>query len=80
MPLAQQKGYALSWWREGKNEVDFVVSWGEDSVGIEVKSGRVKSTGGLTAFALRFPNARTMVVGSPVCSIESFLLGEYDLF
>ena len=40
--------------RSLSNEVDFVVGWGEDIIGIEVKSGRVRSTGGLTAFLLRF--------------------------
>ena len=40
--------------RSLSNEVDFVVGWGEDVIGIEVKSGRVRSTGGLTAFLLRF--------------------------
>ena len=40
--------------RSLSNEVDFVVGWGEDVIGIEVKSGRVRSTGGLTAFSLRF--------------------------
>ena len=40
--------------RSLSNEVDFVVGWGEDVIGIEVKSGRVRSTGELTAFSLRF--------------------------
>ena len=61
--------------RSLSNEVDFVVGWGEDVIGIEVKSGRVRSTGGLTAFSLRFPGARTLVIGSPACTVEGFLLG-----
>ena len=56
-------------------EIDFVVGWGEDVIGIEVKSGRVRSTGGLTAFLLRFPGARTLVIGPPACTVEGFLLG-----
>ncbi len=56
-------------------EIDFVVGWGEDVIGIEVKSGRVRSTGGLTAFSLRFPGARTLVIGPPACTVEGFLLG-----
>ena len=61
--------------RSLSNEVDFVVGWGEDVIGIEVKSGRVRSTGGLTAFLLRFPGARTLVIGPPACTVEGFLLG-----
>ena len=56
-------------------EIDFVVGWGEDVIGIEVKSGRVRSTGGLTAFLLRFPGVRTLVIGPPACTVEGFLLG-----
>ena len=61
--------------RSLSNEVDFVVGWGEDVIGIEVKSGRVRSTGGLTAFLLRFSGTRTLVIGSPACTVGSFLLG-----
>ena len=61
-------------------EIDFVVGWGEDVIGIEVKSGRVRSTGGLTAFSLLFPGARTLVIGSPACTVGSFLLREHDPF
>lgn len=78
--LCERNGYTLNWWREGNAEVDFVLSYGRDSIGIEVKSGRVKSLGGLTAFALKFPEARTLVVGSGSCSVASLLLGEYPLF
>lgn len=78
--LCETNGYALNWWREGDKEVDFVLSYGPDSIGIEVKSGRVKSTGGLTAFTLAFPTARALVVGSSECSVEDFLLGKHRLF
>lgn len=68
-------GFALNWWREGSSEVDFVISNEREAVAIEVKSGRVKKTGGLTEFMLRFPHARTLVVGSAECSLQDFLLG-----
>ena len=59
--------------------MDFVISDEFRTTAIEVKSGRVKSTKGLTEFALRFPGARTLVVGSPECTLEDFLLGHVDL-
>ncbi|HAM15136.1 MAG TPA: ATPase [Eggerthellaceae bacterium] len=77
---AAEEGFSVNWWREGNREVDFVVSDEFHATAIEVKSGRVKSTGGLTEFVLRFPRARTLVVGSPECSLEDFLLGHVDLF
>ena len=72
-------GFAFNWWREGSSEVDFVISDERQVVAIEVKSGRVKKTGGLTEFMLRFPHARTLVVGSAGCSLQDFLLGRVPL-
>lgn len=68
------------WWRDGSLEVDFVVT-SEDAVcAIEVKSGRVKPTHGMTEFIVRNPEARALVIGSPECPLEAFLSGEIDLF
>ncbi len=77
--LSQREGFEVSWWRDGNKEVDFVMSDGSSVCAIEVKSGRVKSTGGLTEFVLRNPEARTMIVGSSGCSLESFLLDEIEI-
>lgn len=77
---AKKEHFEVHWWREGSDEVDFVAVQGEAAVGIEVKSGRVKSLKGLTAFVNRFPWARTLVIGSSACSLESFLRGEVPLF
>ena len=76
---SQVEGFSVSWWREGNSEVDFVVSDKQSVLAIEVKSGPVKSTGGLTDFVLRYPNARTLVVGSRGCGIEDFLAGKTGL-
>ena len=68
------------WWREGTKEVDFVVASEGDVCAIEVKSGRVKPTGGMTEFLVRYPHATSLVVGSSECSLEDFLSGKVDLF
>lgn len=74
------EGFSVYWWREGKDEVDFVIA-SEDSVtAIEVKSGRVKPTSGMVRFILEYPHAHSIVVGAPECPLESFLLGEVELF
>lgn len=80
LALANERRFDVHWWREGANEVDFVVSQAGESVAVEVKSGRVKSLKGLTAFVNRFPEARTLVVGSAECPLERFLSGEVPLF
>ena len=77
---ANERSFDVHWWREGTSEVDFVISQAGESVAVEVKSGRVKSLKGLTAFVSRFPEARTLVVGSAECPLERFLSGEVPLF
>jgi uncharacterized protein len=61
--LAASEGVAVSWWREGPNEVDFVLHAGDRVVGIEVKSTVGAQARGLAAFVARFPRARGIVVG-----------------
>lgn len=74
--------FEVFWWREmdrGKaKEVDFVVESDGEVTAIEVKSGRVKDTDGLTAFLLRYPQARTLVVGSREYPLEAFLSGDVE--
>ena len=79
--LARSKteGFNINWWREGNSEVDFVIWNAHDTLAIEVKSGRVKPTGGLDKFVLAYPSAKTLVVGSAACSVEDFLLGNVAL-
>lgn len=72
--------FEVRWWRDGNQEVDFVIRRGERLTAIEVKSGRVKSLGGLEAFMNRFPNARPLVVGGDANSVEDFLRGKIPLF
>ena len=72
--------FELRWWRDGDHEADFVVRSGERVTAIEVKSGRVKSLGGLEKFMERFPNARALVIGGDANSLEDFLRGRVSLF
>lgn len=80
--LAQsaKEHFQVHWWRNGNNEVDFVVSDGGSVTAIEVKSGRVKSLNGLSEFINRFPKAKTLIIGSQDTSLEDFLLGNVSLF
>lgn len=77
---SKQEHFDVSWWREGDKEVDFVVSQGSDVTAIEVKSGRVKSLKGLTAFMNEFPHARVLIIGAQDTPVEAFLRGEVPLF
>ena len=53
----------LHFWRNPPHEVDFVIARGPHLLGIEVKSGKPRGRSGLDAFAERFPDAKTVVVG-----------------
>ncbi len=65
--------FAVHYWREGVDEVDYVVSRGGRVLGLEVKSGRPRAARGLAGFRSRFPNATTLVVGSGGIPLEQFL-------
>ncbi|MCX6129622.1 MAG: DUF4143 domain-containing protein, partial [Proteobacteria bacterium] len=50
------------YWRQGNDEVDFVIHRDEGPIGLEVKSGRRKSTHGLDRFREKFKGAKTLIV------------------
>ena len=77
----KEEGFSVYWWRERDKEVDFVIEKGNSALtAIEVKSGRLKHSGGSLEFARRFPNALGLTVGSEDCSLEEFLEGRVPLF
>lgn len=53
---------SLYYWREGSDEVDFVLKKGRKLYGIEVKSGRKKSQKGLEKFKDKFPEAKLVMI------------------
>jgi hypothetical protein len=71
---SHKEDFSLYWWRDGDQEVDFVVARGDAVTAIEVKSGTVKRSG-ILAFCKKFPGAQPLVVGDRNTSLEDFLLG-----
>lgn len=63
----------LHFWRDPPHEVDFVIARGPHLLGIEVKSGKSGAASGLDAFADRFPDAGTVVVGTGGIPLNEFL-------
>ena len=55
-------GEELYYWREGNDEVDYVVKRGRALWAVEVKSGRRKRGGGLEAFKARYPTAKGVFI------------------
>jgi len=66
--------FQVYYWRDGKDEVDFVLKRQQTLIAIEVKSGRRKMNSGLRVFQETFHPTRTIVVGGEGLSVEEFLL------
>ncbi|MDR0872273.1 MAG: ATP-binding protein [Prevotellaceae bacterium] len=65
--------YNLYYWREGNNEVDFVLEKKGKVIGLEVKSGLKTTNKGLTAFRKKYPDAKVLLVGTGGIPYEEFL-------
>lgn len=57
-----RSGCELYYWRDDHGEIDFVVKWGREVFGIEVKSGRRKRMSGAVHFKKQFPDAKLIVL------------------
>ena len=80
---SQEKGFDVVWWREGNDEVDFVLRKGRALSAIEVKGGRDSSQSGMAKFLAKHPQAKRIVVGgasSGAVGIEDFLFDRVPLF
>lgn len=76
----KEEGFEVYWWRERNNEVDFVIKKGSSLTAFEVKSGRVKNTGGSLVFKKQYPEALSLIIGSTNLTLEDFLSGKKKLF
>ena len=66
------KGFNLSYWREGNDEVDFVIDK-KKVAGIEVKSGTVQKASGMAAFQKKFNPDKMLLVGNSGLTWQDFL-------
>ncbi len=82
LQLASTARAEVQYWREGRFEVDFVVSTPTQRVLVEVKSGNIRDAyAGATAFRKQHGDTRLIVVGSPDHPLENVLqYGLSDLF
>jgi predicted AAA+ superfamily ATPase len=64
--------FALSYWREGDEEVDFVMEQ-KQLIGIEVKSGSVQKTSGMASFKKKFNPDKVLLVGNSGLSWQDLL-------
>jgi len=64
--------FSLSYWREGDEEVDFVMEQ-KQLIGIEVKSGAVQKTSGMAAFKKKFNPDKILLIGNTGFTWQEFL-------
>ena len=64
--------FALSYWREGNDEVDFVIEQ-KKLIGIEVKSGFTENTSGMAAFKKKIHPDKILLIGNTGLTWQAFL-------
>lgn len=68
-------GHQVRWWRDGNDEVDYVLAGAGRVVAIEVKAGAGRRrTAGLETFRRRFDPDVVLVVGADGIDLEEFLM------
>jgi len=72
--------FTLSYWREGNDEVDFVIEQ-KQLIGIEVKSGAAQNKTGMAAFKKKFNPDKILLIENTGLSWQSFLqINSWELF
>lgn len=62
----------VTYWREGSQEVDFVVARGRETWALEVKSGRPGRLSGLATFRARYPRSHALLIGGDGIPLDHF--------
>jgi len=65
--------YKLYYWREGNNEVDFILEKGNKVIGLEVKSGIKADNAGMSVFTEKFHPEKVLLVGTGGVPYDEFL-------
>lgn len=75
------ENFQLFYWRDGNNEVDFVIQKGDKLVGLEIKSGATNRASGIKVFKQKFPSAKLLLVGDSGLHWQEFLkINPVDVF
>lgn len=70
---AFQKRFEVMYWRDGSDEVDFVLRIRGKIIALEVKSNFERHTRGLEVFAKKFQPHKALIVGDGGLPLETFL-------
>jgi hypothetical protein len=67
------EGYKVFYWRDGNNEVDFVLEKRGKVIGLEVKSGSIAGKQGMAAFAQQMKPDKVLLIGDDGIPWQEFL-------
>ena len=74
-------GLAVHYWRHRSDEIDFVLTYRSQVLGIEVKSGVTQKSSGMSAFQKKFNPDKVLIVGDTGLPWQEFLkIKPTDLF
>ncbi|MDZ7881003.1 MAG: DUF4143 domain-containing protein [Saprospiraceae bacterium] len=71
--FAKQEDYEVFYWRDGNDEVDFVLQYRGKTVAIEVKSGALRPVSGMKIFRRKFNPDKILLVGTGGLPWQEFL-------
>lgn len=73
--------YNVYYWRENNLEVDYIIEKGNQTIGLEVKSGMKAGNEGMSVFAEKFHPNKVLIVGTGGIPFQEFLkINPKDLF
>ena len=69
----------VTYWREGNDEVDFVLKKSNKVIGLEVKSGRTLSAKGMIAFEKKVRHDKVLLIGNSGIPWQDFLKSDINM-
>jgi len=63
----------LLYWRQGNHEVDFVLEYKNEVIGLEIKTGRSRALGGMEIFRRLFDPKKVLLIGNSGIPWQEFL-------
>jgi predicted AAA+ superfamily ATPase len=71
----------LLYWRQGNHEIDFVIEYRNEFIGLEIKSSRSRALSGMERFRRLFGPKKVLLVGNSGIPWQEFLqIDPLDLF
>jgi hypothetical protein len=69
----KERKLKIYYWREGNDEVDFVVEYKKRIIALEVKTSKVGGLAGMNAFTNTYHPEKSLVIGTDGIPWEEFL-------